>query len=190
MKAAQLLLTVLICSTPCRLTWSQEAVARPATPEETGRATDEEICPMALEVPLKRVNWSGKKKVDTTSTRSTAKYVCDKARVALVMFTTTTKRKRIELAAEAHLKTDWYRQDVDLRMSIAWTDGEIIASKDWRALTIGTGVGPFAGTPKSPQLVLDLTEEQLSRLRGGDTPTLKITLSVPDSEGQKAADQR
>jgi hypothetical protein len=186
---AEHLLVLLLTAVPIQAS-GQEAVARQATPEETGRAQDEEICPMALEVPLKRVNWSGSKKVDTTSTRSTARFVCDKARVAMVMFTTTSKRKSIELAAEAHLKTDWYRQDIDLRMSITWSDGGVLASKDWRALTIGTGVGPFAGTPKSPQLVIDLGEDQLARLRGGETPTLKITLSVPDSEGAKVAEPR
>lgn len=182
----QIARAALVCLTLLNPATQAQVTGREVTPAEAGRVAEVEIpSPMILEVPLKRVNWAAEKKLDITTTRETARFVCDRARVDLVMFSVLKQRKGIELIVQPKLATTWFRQDVDLTVTLSWPDGTKLASRQWRELTIGsdaTSFLSFASSSKSPKLSVELDEAQLARIRGGEVPGLKIVLAVPDSE--------
>ncbi|HEX3526146.1 MAG TPA: hypothetical protein VH988_03690 [Thermoanaerobaculia bacterium] len=76
----------------------------------------------------------------------------------------------MELEVTPTLSTEWYRQDVNLTITLLETDGKtVLGRKSWTDLTIGkenaaSAIGMWgSSSSKSPTLVVGLSKEMVAR---------------------------
>lgn len=181
-----------------------QSEARQATPDEVAKAErgpqaaalQEVPNPMLLEVKLGAGGFGPRiPALDASSgkywfTTSTAKFVCDRARVQRVAVRRlSNSKKKIELEVSPTITSEWYRQDIDLTMTLEAASGEVLARRAWDDLTIGNGGGPYSGRTKSPELKLTLTPERFAQLfESAEPPILRMTVEIQGEAGDEDED--
>jgi hypothetical protein len=163
------------------------------TPEEAakiahGRAAEADVpmkSPMLLEIPIQ--NRVGKNALSIVTpgtigwnTSEPRKFVCDRARVGRVYLSRGKGKKKIPLEFSASLESEWFRQDVDVTMTLLDPDGNQLAKKFWDDETLGNNAGwAFAGHTKLLKLSVDIPAAQFETLATSEKPlTLKILVEV------------
>lgn len=183
---------------------SAQSEARQATPDEIAKAErgpqaaalQEVPNPMLLEVKLGAGGFGPRiPALDASSgkywfTTSTSKFVCDRARVQRVAVRRlSNSKKKVELEVSPSITSEWYRQDIDLTMTVETASGEVIARRVWDDLTIGNGGGPYSGGTKSPELKFTLTPDRFAELfEGAEPPILRMTVEIQGEPGDEDED--
>lgn len=150
--------------------------------------------PMLLEVKLlkigRRPGLLELKAGETWFSTETAQFVCDRARVQRVSVTRIDRRKKAtRFRAEAMISSGWYRQDVDLTMTIQTASGRVLGRKVWDDLTIGNAGGPYSGSTKVPKVEFYVPDDQLEATFSGDAPAvMKILIEIQGEEGDSDDD--
>jgi hypothetical protein len=171
--------------------------ARQATPEETGKIVQTEVpSPMLLEVPLTGNGTPAKPHVvdlpkdRTRLMKDTAAYVCDQMTVESVSVRKRPARKgRIELVVIPTLRTEYYRQKVELAVSLMSGEREVRSWKD--QLVLGMSAGEIIGggalgaanpdKTESPEIVWSFdSEEQMREQIGSPDSKLRIVVGIID----------
>ena len=113
---------------------------------------------------------------------STSRYVCDQAVVQDVRVARTESPKsRVRLLIEPGILSGWYRQDIDLTLSLVAADGKEIVHKSWKKYTIGNGKGPYSGDIRRPVIDWYVPVKKFeSYFADGKSPTLKILIAIHD----------
>lgn len=195
------LMTLLLLSPQATIAQSE---ARQATPDEVAKAErgpqaaalQEVPNPMLLEVKLGAGGFGPRiPALDTSSgkywfTTSTSKFVCDRARVQRVAVRRlSNSKKKVELEVSPSITSEWYRQDIDLTMSVESASGEVIARRVWDNLTIGSGGGPYSGGTKSPGLKFTLTPGRFAELfESTEPPILRMIVEIQGEAGDEDED--
>ncbi len=207
MNRVPIFLLVLVFQTP---TLSAQVGARQATQQEVaeaerGRAAAAAVevpNPMLLEVKLQRKNGSnalaavdngGNGLLLTFSTNETSKFTVDRAHVERVwvqLEKPKKKAKKIPVEIGAYLKTGWFRQDVDVTLSLIDADGKLVTKKFWDDETIGDTAGfAYGGVPKELKMELKLDPAEYERLSAPDRAnTLRIVVEVQGEKGDEDDD--
>jgi len=117
-------------------------------------------------------------------------YVCDKARIGVVLLRQETKHGKTRVTASTALSTDWLRQHVNLTVAIL-SAGKEVRRQRWDDLVIGAtkgaavnALGVFAAgigtsTSKAPAAEWEFTSEEWTKLWAGEAPSLRIILEIP-----------
>lgn len=185
----------LVCGTPP----SQAQVsARTATPEEVRqvesgpKASEEQMAsPMLLEVPLRSVSgipapaWMAKMKAPIWSSSESRKFVCDRARVERVMFKHGKPKKDfVAVTLTARIASEWFRQDIDVTLTLIDLDGKEVAKRIWDDETFGNDSGlTFGGHSKFLKLDAKVPRAEWDRWMAEEgSPTIKILLDVQGGE--------
>jgi len=183
-------LVAALCAAPV----GAQVSARQAEPQEVidaGKRPDpppdiEVPSPMLLELAVARPDGSSELQgVDVErgqerlawATAETQRYVCDKAKVTgarIVQTRPATKRSPPRFEVSATLRSGWYRQDVNVTLTLATAAGEQLVKHRVTDLTIGNNSGgPFSGglqivrapfSPSAGQHVSLLAEREPLRL--------------------------
>src|SRR5882724_7302975 len=181
------------------------AQVRQATPEDraipqAGSSTTlkEVPSPMLIDISLgSSMSPSGKPRKafnetpagTTRAYNDAAGYVCDKARVGVVLLRREEKHGKILVTATTALSTEWLRQHVNLTVSLV-SNGKEVRHERWDDLVIGatkgggaTALGTFAmgiGTshPKAPTAEWELSPAEWEALWKESTPTLRVVLEI------------
>ncbi len=172
--------------------------ARTATPEEVRqvesgpKAAEEQMAsPMLLEVPLRSVSgipapaWMSKMKVPIWSSSDTRKFVCDRARVERVMFKHGKPKKDfVAVTVTARISSEWFRQDIDVTLTLVGLDGKQVAKRIWDDETFGNDSGlTFGGRSKSLELEAKVPRVEWDRWMAEEgSPTIKVLLDVQGGE--------
>jgi hypothetical protein len=166
-----------------------EAQALSATPKV---ASPQEVpSPMLLEVKVSPTQFTtptlAKQKTNIWTTRETAKFVCDKAVVRSINVQRTLRRKgQVTLEVIPEVATDWFRQDIDLTVSLLAADGRELGKRTWESLTIGNDAGAalvFGSRTKSPTLEIEMSESDFMQLfADGQRPMVRVVLDVVEDE--------
>ena len=125
----------------------------------------------------------------------TRKYVCDKARVVRVQVTKRKGRRgTVEIEVAPTLSTEWYRQDVDLTISLI-SDGKDLDRKTWDDLTIGSDdnaankLGCWvcgASSSKTPKAVFTFKEAEFNALFGEErAPLVRVIVDVQKGDEEE-----
>jgi hypothetical protein len=182
------------------------AQVRQATPEDRAipqasspTAPTEVPSPMRIDISLgSGVSPSGKPRKAFNETPAgmtraysdASGYVCDKARVGVVLLRREEKRGKVLVTATTALSTDWVRQSINLTVSLV-SDGKEVRHERWEDLTIGATKGAatsalstFAmgiGTShsKAPTAEWELTSAEWEALWKNSAPTLRVILEIP-----------
>jgi len=185
---------LFLCAFPLRA----QVEARQATPEEvkkTAPATQTEVpSPMLLEVPLAGNGTPAKPHVvdlpkdRTRLIKDTAAYVCDQMTVQSVSIRKRPAKKgRIELVVVPTLRTEYYRQKVDVAVALMDGEREI---RSWKnQLVLGLSAGDIisggalgAANPdkaESPEIVWSFdSEEQMREQIGSPGSKLRIVVGI------------
>ncbi len=178
--------------------------ARQATPEEVAKAErgpqaaalQEVPNPMLLEVKLgvggfgPRVTALEAGSPKQWFTTSTAKFVCDRARVQRVAVKRLSgSKKKVNLEISPTITSEWYRQDIDVTMTVETADGEVLARRIWDDLTIGNGGGPYSGGTKSPDLKFSLPPGRFEELfSAAEPPILRMIVEIQGEGGDEDKD--
>lgn len=171
--------------------------ARQATPEETGKTVQTEVpSPMLLEVPLAGDGTPAKPHVvdlpkdRTRLIKDTAAYVCDQMTVQNVSIRKRPARKgQIELLVTPTLRTEYYRQKVEVAVSLMSGEREVRSWKD--QLVLGMSAGDIIGggalgaanpdKTESPEIVWSFdSEEQMREQIGSPDAKLRIVVGIVD----------
>jgi hypothetical protein len=164
-------------------------VGRQATPEEANPGIHDIPSPMLLEFPLAK---PGGKPLSDPSVQGrtyydTKSYRCDKMSIPKITILKKVKRGGVDLEVTPVLKTEWARQDVNLRIALVGGDGKEIQPKTWEALTIGADdsvpnkLGLLAGgsSSKRPTATYSFGEDEFRTLFEGEGPKLRIVVTIP-----------
>lgn len=178
--------------------------ARQATPEEVAKAErgpqaaalEEVPNPMLLEVKLGVGGFGPRVAVLEAGsprywfTTSTAKFVCDRARVQRVAVKRLSgSKKKVNLEISPSIASEWFRQDIDLTMTVETATGEVLARRVWDDLTIGNGGGPYSGGTKSPALRFSLPPDRFEALfTAAEPPILRMIVEVQGESGDEDED--
>jgi hypothetical protein len=188
---------LFLCAFPLRA----QVEARQATPEEVSKAaqtkpaTQTEVpSPMLLEVPLAGNGTPAKPHVvdlpkdRTRVIKDTAAYVCDQMTVQSVSIRKRPAKKgRIELVVVPTLRTEYYRQKVDVAVALMDGEREI---RSWKnQLVLGLSAGDIirggalgAANPdkaESPEIVWSFdSEEQMREQIGSPGAKLRIVVGI------------
>jgi hypothetical protein len=141
--------------------------------------------PMVVDVTIPAWKSGVRDRPTVWTSKGTERFVCDKARVKQLRVTRLprplnmrvgpgmhpwTKGAFMELVVTPTLITEWYRQDVDLTITLFEADGKtVLGTKFWDDLTIGkenaaSAIGMWgSSSSKSPALVEGLSEEMVAR---------------------------
>jgi hypothetical protein len=184
---------LLLCSFPLLA----QVEARQATLEETGKTKQTEVpSPMLLEVPLAGNGTPAKPHVvdlpkdRTRLIKDTAAYVCDQMTVQSVSIRKRSARKgRIELLVTPTFKTEYYRQKVEVAVSLMNGEREVRSWKD--QLVLGMSAGDIIGggalgaanpdKTESPEIVWSFdSEEQMREQIGSPGSKLRIVVGIVD----------
>lgn len=189
--------TLLLASSSHAQVEVKQATAEEVARMERGpsaRADVEVPNPMLLEVKLlkigRRPGLLELKAGETWFSTETAQFVCDRARVQRVSVTRIDRRKKAtRFRAEAMITSGWYRQDVDLTMTIQTASGRVLGRKVWDDLTIGNAGGPYSGSTKVPKVEFYVPDDQLEATFSGDAPAaMKILIEIQGEEGDSDDD--
>jgi len=168
---------------------------RMAAGEREGQPPTEVRSPMLLDIPL--VDGSGASifhfgdDVTTFETRGTAQYVCDKARIPaarVVVGKAAPDSESVPVVVTLPLVSGWFRQSVDVTMSLVDADGSEFGHKTESDLTIGHAKSAasmmltynwFAGNEKTVRLVQMLSGERFAQLaKDGRPAKLRVLLTI------------
>jgi hypothetical protein len=187
---------LLLCAFPLLA----QVEARQATPEETEKTEKivqtEVPSPMLLEVPLAGNGTPAKPHVvdlpkdRTRLIKDTAAYVCDQMTVQSVSIRKRAARKgRVELVVTPTLSTEYYRQKIDVTVSLMIGEREVRSWKDRLVLGLSAGdiIGGGAlgaanpGKAESPEIVWSFdSEEQMRDQIGSPDSKLRIVVGIVD----------
>ena len=174
---------------------SAAQVGRQATPEEVNPGIHDIPSPMLLEFPLTK---PGSKPLSDPSVQGrtyydTKSYRCDKMSIPKV---TILKKHEgdgtVDFEVTPLLKTEWPRQDVNLRLLWFRRKGRSSVRRPGRSLTIGAGdsaanklsyLSPFAATggssSKMPTATLSFARPIREALRGG-APKMRMIVTISE----------
>lgn len=181
MKALLLLFTTLAVAPALA-----QVTARQGTEQDTGQPGSVSVeSPMVVDLTIPAWKLGVRDRSTTWTTKEAERFVCDKARVKQLRVTRLprplemkvgrgmrpwTKGAFMELEIVPTLTTEWYRQDVDLTITLFEADGKtVLGTKFWNDLTIGkenaaSAIGMWgSSSSKSPVLVVGLSEEMVAR---------------------------
>ncbi|MEO8278006.1 MAG: hypothetical protein ABI639_17485 [Thermoanaerobaculia bacterium] len=197
------LVAMLLCSSG-----QAQVQAHTATPQETkalesGNAAalgDVEMkSPMLLEIPLKvtdgparklppriqavpkRPGWLNAGKAPTWSTLETARFTCDRARVpGLFLYVAKPKKDPVEIEVSGMFTSGWYRQDLDVTMSIVYPDGKERLRRFWDDESVGEGGSNlFAGHSKFLIMSVKIPQAEWAKWVSGElVPTLRVLVEI------------
>jgi hypothetical protein len=175
---------------------AQAPIGRQATPEEVSPGIHDIPSPMLLEFslskpggkPLSDVSVRGRTYYDTKS------YCCDKMQIPKITVMKKDKRDGgIDLEVTPLLKTEWPRQDINLRVALVTPDGKEIQFKTWENLTIGaddstanklTLLTPFAAaggsSSKMPAATFSFGKGDFEKLFEAEAPRLRIIVAIQE----------
>ena len=177
--------------------------ARTVTPAEastitTGapasRADQEMKSPLLLELPLRSDAglpvsvWIEKMKAPKWTSSQTRRFVVDKARVSLLTFEHRKPKKGfVAVDLGAWFTSEWYRQDLDITMSLVALDGKDLARKSWKEVTVGNGsAAPFAGRSVDLHLETRIPLAEWDRWASGEgAPLVRILVAVKGDEKEE-----
>jgi len=184
--------------------------ARQATPDEVAQASRgpgavgnvEMKNPMLLEVPVIRKDGSSvfaswlitpRAYVSGWSTTETARFVCDRARVEKVEIVEKKKARKGKPARHElilQVASDWFRQDVDISVTLKNPDGEVLAKGFWNDLTIGNDVGfGYGGFTRRLKIPLEPSAEKYAELVSETRPLLlSIVVEIQGEKGDAGGD--
>lgn len=184
---------LLLCAFPL----VAQVEVRQATPEESGETVQTEIpSPMLLEVPLAGNGTPSKPHVvdlpkdRTRLIKDTAAYVCDQMTVQSISIRKRPARKgRIELVVTPALRTEYYRQKVEVAVALMSGEKEVRSWKD--QLVLGMSAGDIIGggalgaanpdKTESPEIVWSFdSEEQMREQIGSPDAKLRIVVGIVD----------
>jgi hypothetical protein len=169
-----------------------------ALPQSDSSVAKEVPSPMLIDISLgSGVSLSGKPRkafnetpAGTTRAYNDATgYVCDKARVGVVLLRREEKHGKVKLTATTALSTEYLRQHVNLTVSLL-SNGKEVRHEHWDDLVIGTtkgaaatALGQFAmgiGTShsKAPTAEWQLTTSEWDVLWKDSAPTLRVILEI------------
>jgi hypothetical protein len=163
-----------------------QVTARQGTAQDTGQPDSVIVeSPMVVDVTIPAWKPGVRDRPTVWTSKETERFVCDKARVKQLRVTRSprplemrvgpgmhpwTKGAFMELEVTPTLTTEWYRQDVDLTITLFEADGKtVLGTKFWDDLTIGketaaSAIGVWgSSSSKSPALVVGLSEEMVKR---------------------------
>jgi hypothetical protein len=191
MKLIVLAIAVAIFSLP-----SAAQVGRQATPEEVNPGIHEIPSPMLLEFSLTK---PGSKALSDISVQGrtyydTKSYRCDKMSIPKVTILKKGKRDGgIDLEVTPLLKTEWRRQNINLRISLISAEGKELQFKTWESLTLGaddstanklSALTPFAGaggsSSKMPTATFAFEKGNFEKLFEGEAPKLRMIVTIPE----------
>lgn len=184
-KSIQELLLLLVAFAVVVPAFSQ-VTARQGRPQDIGQSDSVTVkSPMVVDVTIPAWKPGVRDRPTVWTSKETERFVCDKARVKQLMVTRSprplemrvgpgmhpwTKGAFMELEVTPTLTTEWYRQDVDLTITLFEADGKtVLGTKFWDNLTIGrenaaSAIGVWgSSSSKSPALVVGLSEEMVKR---------------------------
>ncbi len=180
-----------LCSRP-----SAAQVGRQATPEEANPGIHDIPSPMLLEFPLTK---PGSKPLSDPSVQGrtyydTKSYRCDKMSIPKVTILKKMKRDGgIDLEVTPMLRTEWPRQNVNLRVALVSAEGKELQFKVWESLTIGaddsaanklSALTPFAGmggsSSKMPTATLSFAKGDFEKLFEGEAPKMRMIVTIPE----------
>jgi hypothetical protein len=154
---------------------------------------------MLLEVKVVPVQFTSpqvlKQRETTWSTTQTARFVCDQARVERVSVTRTRRRgDKVLVEVTPQLATTWFRQDVDLTVTLLRADGTEVAKRTWDDLTIGNQAGSglvFGSSTKRPTLEIEMNDRDFLALFADDQrPTVRVIVDIQDDNEEGEDEQR
>jgi hypothetical protein len=185
---------------------SAEAQVRQATPADTATPSVDGLkevpSPMLIDIWLGAgTSPTGKPRKAFNETPAGATrayndatgYVCDKARVGVVLLRREEHRGNTRVTATAALSTEWLRQHVNLTTALM-SDGKEVKRQRWDDLVIGAtkgaavnAVGVFAGgigtsNSKAPTAEWEFTGAEWDALWSHGAPTLRVILEIPKEE--------
>jgi hypothetical protein len=160
--------------------------------------------PMVIQAIVPAMKAGIRDKTLTLQIRGTDLYVCDKAHVAQL---TVSRRPRplggdpreamlddvnvwprgaamVYIVAPT-ISTDYFRQDIDLTITATTKGGEVLATRTWKNLTIGSDntaskLGLWgASSTKTPKLIVPVSEAQIERFEA-EPILLKITIEIQE----------
>jgi hypothetical protein len=120
------------------------------------------------------------------STTETARFVCDKARLGLLSLTGGKSRKgETPVEILGRFESEWFRQDLDITMTLVDADGKVLAKQSWDDLTVGGAHGMgFGGDTRQLVLKAKIPEPAFSDFsRDGRAPTVRVLIDV-QSDGE------
>jgi hypothetical protein len=182
MKRLLLLLATFAIVVPVH----SQVTARQGTAQDAGQEGSVTVeSPMVVDVTIPAWKPGVRDRSTVWTSKETERFVCDKARVQQLKVTRSprplemrvgrgmrpwTKGAFMELEVVPTLTTEWYRQDVDLTITLFEADGKtVLGTKFWDDLTIGkenaaSAIGVWgSSSSKSPALVVGLSEEMVAR---------------------------
>ena len=184
--------------------WPLYPQVRQATPEDMATATNsrEIPSPMLVDIPLgagTSPNGKPRKAFNdspagvTRAYNDATGYVCDKARIGVVLLRLEDRRGKKRITATTALSTEWIRQHVALSVALL-SKGKEVRRQQWDDLVLGAtkgaavnAMGNYAlgiGTSnsKAPSVEWDLSDSEWSALWEGEAPTLRVILTIAKDE--------
>ncbi|HEV3458193.1 MAG TPA: hypothetical protein VHG32_16630 [Thermoanaerobaculia bacterium] len=161
--------------------------------------TDEQApCPMQLDVKLgalgRRPSLREVQVGHAWFSDEMQKYVCHTERISrLMVLKKSEKRGRLEMSITTTVKSEQWRQDVDLTVSLLDPTGKQLCSNSWKDLTVGkdreisnyTWV-TMASRTKTPEMDCTVDATQFAEMFSGDSlPEIRIMLKPKVDEDEK-----
>jgi hypothetical protein len=194
MKAMFLFLAGLAVAVPALA----QVTARQGTAQDTEQPESVTVdSPMVVDVDIPAWRPDARDRPTAWTSKGTERFVCDKARVEQLRVVRSprplvmrvgpgmhpwTKGAFMELEVTPTLTTEWYRQDIDLTITLFEADGKtVLGKKFWDHLTIGrenaaSKLGVWgSSSSKSPTLVVGLSQEMVARF---ESEGLKVRIVV------------
>jgi hypothetical protein len=191
------LLCVALAVLLCRGVGAQ---VRQATPSDIAAepALKEVPSPMLIDIPLGAGTApNGKPRASLKESKSgamrgytdAAGFVCDKARVSVILVKREEHRDRVTIEATPALSTEHVRQDINLTVALL-SQGKEIRRQFWDHLTIGaskggavTALNTFAlgiGTSraKAPTAQWEMSKAEWDDLWKDGAPTLRVIVDI------------
>jgi hypothetical protein len=161
-------------------------------------ADEREPCPMQLDVKLgalgKRPSLREVQVGHAWLSDEMQKYVCHTERISrLMVLKKREKRGRLEMSITTTVKSEQWRQDIDLTVSLIDPAGKVLCSNTWKDLTVGkdreisnyTWV-TMASRTKTPEMECIVDAAQFGAMFSGDNlPEIRIVLKPKVDEDEK-----
>lgn len=149
--------------------------------------------PMLLEFPLRSVDglpvsvWMTKSKANIWTSREVRRFVCDRARVERVMFEHGKPKKGfVPITLSARISSEWFRQDIDVTISLIGLDGKEVAKKIWDDETFGNDTGlSFGGRSKTLEVEAKVPVAEWERWAAAEGfPKIKLLLDIQSGDSE------
>lgn len=108
----------------------------------------------------------------------TDRFVCDQARVRMLTVKRTAETPtEVTLETALTLMSDWPLQDVDLTVSLVGADDQVLGTKSWNDLTLGT----WSRSYKPPKAEFRVPAQKWADLfAGGAAPRIRIVVDIQE----------